>query len=126
MCFNIGPFRDNILCDVVSMSSYHVLLGRPWKFDREAIYDYRINLITIEKGGQKFTLASFKEKEEVKNLSLETSYSTEKLVAEVILEGGMNLQKDFIDKSDNKIEPDDIKLKMTNQMKSCGRKKSKL
>lgn len=67
------------------------------QFDRGAIYDCRRNLITIEKDGQKFTLASLKEKEnEVRNLSPEKSCSKEKLVVAVIPEGGMELQKSLI------------------------------
>ena len=27
--FNIGPYQDEILCDVVNMSACHVLLGIP-------------------------------------------------------------------------------------------------
>lgn len=27
--FNIGPFKDEVLCDVVSMSACYVLLGGP-------------------------------------------------------------------------------------------------
>lgn len=60
MNFNIGPFRDEVLCDVESMSACHFLLGRHWKFDRGAIYDCRRNLTTIEKDGQKITLTSLK------------------------------------------------------------------
>lgn len=60
--FNIGPFRDEVLCDVLSMSDCHVLLGRPLQFDRRVINDCRRILITIEKDAQKFTLASLKEK----------------------------------------------------------------
>ena len=61
--FNIGPFKDEVL----SMSAYHFLLGRPWSFDGGAIYGCRKNLVTIENDGQKFTL----EKEMgVRNLSL--------------------------------------------------------
>lgn len=38
--FNIVPFKDEVLWDVLSMSACHVLLGRPSQFDRGAIYDY--------------------------------------------------------------------------------------
>ena len=33
------------------MDVYHILLGRPWKFDREVVYDGRANTITFEKDG---------------------------------------------------------------------------
>ena len=30
--FQIGPYKDKILCDVMPMDVCHILLGRPWKF----------------------------------------------------------------------------------------------
>ncbi|XP_023645768.1 uncharacterized protein LOC111832601 [Capsella rubella] len=32
--FAIGPYQDQVLCDVVPMQASHVLLGRPWQFDK--------------------------------------------------------------------------------------------
>jgi hypothetical protein len=32
--FKIGGYKDDILCDVIPMGVFHVLLGRPWKYDR--------------------------------------------------------------------------------------------
>ena len=34
---------------MMPMDVYHVLLGRPWMFDREVVYDGRANTITFEK-----------------------------------------------------------------------------
>ena len=31
--FQIGPYKDKILCDVMPMDVCHKLLGRPWQFD---------------------------------------------------------------------------------------------
>ena len=33
--FSIGKYKDEVLCDVVPMEATHVLLGRPWQFDRK-------------------------------------------------------------------------------------------
>ena len=41
--FQIGPYKDTIECDVVPMSVCHMLLGRPWQFDKKAIHDGRAN-----------------------------------------------------------------------------------
>lgn len=99
------PYKDEALCDVVPMSVCHVLLGRPWQYDRGAIYDCRRNLVTIEKDAQKFTLASLKEKEKkVKNLSLVKSCGADKQVAEVILDDGMDLKKGLVDETISKVE----------------------
>ncbi|KAK1694464.1 hypothetical protein QYE76_011161 [Lolium multiflorum] len=37
--FKIGPYEDTIECDVVPMTVCHMLLGRPWQFDKKAIHD---------------------------------------------------------------------------------------
>jgi len=37
--FKIGGYKYDILCDVIPMDVCHVFLGRPWKFDRNAIDD---------------------------------------------------------------------------------------
>ncbi|KAH6800862.1 hypothetical protein C2S52_001326 [Perilla frutescens var. hirtella] len=34
--FSIGHFVDIVLCDVIPMEASHILLGRPWQFDRKA------------------------------------------------------------------------------------------
>ncbi|XP_010550291.1 PREDICTED: uncharacterized protein LOC104821189 [Tarenaya hassleriana] len=41
--FSIGKYRDEVLCDVVPMQAGHILLGRPWQFDREVTHDGRAN-----------------------------------------------------------------------------------
>jgi len=41
--FSIGNFIDEILCDVVPMEATHILLGRPWQFDRKVFYDGHAN-----------------------------------------------------------------------------------
>jgi hypothetical protein len=35
----IGGYNDKILCDVIPMDVCHLLLGRPWKYDRNVIHD---------------------------------------------------------------------------------------
>ncbi|XP_073139094.1 uncharacterized protein [Henckelia pumila] len=37
--FSIGKYVDEVLCDVVPMQACHILLGRPWQFDRKVIHD---------------------------------------------------------------------------------------
>jgi hypothetical protein len=32
-------FHDEVICDFVKMDACHLLLGRPWKFDRSTIHD---------------------------------------------------------------------------------------
>ena len=37
--FGIGKYEDEVLCDVVPMQAGHLLLGRPWQFDRKVQHD---------------------------------------------------------------------------------------
>ena len=47
-----------MLCDIVDMSSCHILLGKPWKYDCRVVHDCVKNVTTIEKGGRKHSLIS--------------------------------------------------------------------
>ncbi|XP_070046592.1 uncharacterized protein [Nicotiana tomentosiformis] len=55
--FNIGRYEDDILCDIVPMQACHILLGRPWQYDRNVFHDGRKNRYSLELNGRKFTLA---------------------------------------------------------------------
>ncbi|XP_035539640.1 uncharacterized protein LOC118344014 [Juglans regia] len=37
--FSIGKYQDEVLCDVVPMHAGHILLGRPWQYDRREFED---------------------------------------------------------------------------------------
>jgi hypothetical protein len=39
VAFRIGKYEDEVLCDIVPMQAGHLLLGRPWQFDRHVKYD---------------------------------------------------------------------------------------
>ncbi|XP_019058370.1 PREDICTED: uncharacterized protein LOC104816126 [Tarenaya hassleriana] len=41
--FSKGKYHDEVLCDVVPMQASHIMLGRPWQFDREVKHDDRAN-----------------------------------------------------------------------------------
>jgi hypothetical protein len=61
--FKMGNYRDEILCDVIPMDVCHVLLGRPWQYDRHVVHDGRMNTYTLEKDGKSHTLLPMKDKE---------------------------------------------------------------
>jgi hypothetical protein len=68
--FKIGGHKDEILCDVIPMDVCHLLLGRPWKYDRNVIHDGRKNTYTLEKNVRMHMLLPIKNKEvkpEVRN-----------------------------------------------------------
>ena len=54
--FLIGKYVDEVMCDVVPMQASHILLGRPWQYDRKAIHDGVKNRNTIVKYGKIITL----------------------------------------------------------------------
>jgi hypothetical protein len=61
--FKIGGYKDKVLCDVIPMDVCHLLLGRPWQYDRNVIHDGRMNTYTLEKNGRTHMLLPIKDKE---------------------------------------------------------------
>jgi hypothetical protein len=61
--FKIGNYHDEILCDVIPMDVCHILLGRPWQYDRNVVHDGRMNTYTLEKDGRSHKLLPIKDKE---------------------------------------------------------------
>ena len=58
--FTIGKhYQDEVWCDV-PMDVCHLLLGRPWQYDRKVIYDGFKNTYTFRKDGHKIVLAPLK------------------------------------------------------------------
>uniref|UniRef100_A0A2N9IBT6 RNA-directed DNA polymerase n=1 Tax=Fagus sylvatica TaxID=28930 RepID=A0A2N9IBT6_FAGSY len=43
VAFRIGKYEDEVMCDVVPMQAGHLLLGRPWQFDRQVKHDGFMN-----------------------------------------------------------------------------------
>jgi len=58
LSFSIGKYNDQILCDVMPMEASHVLLGRPWQFDRDVHHDGHANAYFFLFKNKKFTLMS--------------------------------------------------------------------
>ncbi|XP_058005398.1 uncharacterized protein LOC131181367 [Hevea brasiliensis] len=54
--FTIGKYNDEVLCDVVPMVATHLLLGRPWQYDRSVVHDGRKNRYTVTKEGRTYSL----------------------------------------------------------------------
>ena len=52
----IGSYKDVITCDVSQMECTHILLGRPWLFDKKVIYDGYLNTYAFNHLGRRFTL----------------------------------------------------------------------
>ena len=45
-----------MLCDVVPMRAGHILLGKPWQYDRKVIHDGFKNRYSFVKDGKSVTL----------------------------------------------------------------------
>ena len=54
--FSIGRYKDEILCDVVPMHASHILLGRPWQYDRRVVHDGFSNRYSFSMNGKPINL----------------------------------------------------------------------
>ena len=71
--FKIGPYEDKVWCDVVPMDACHVLLGRPWQYDRDVIHQGKENKYELCHGNRCHILKPFEEgSTESTTLSLST------------------------------------------------------
>ena len=55
--FSIGPkYKDEVWCDVVDMDACHLLLGRPWQYERDVDHNGRTNTYSFVYDGVKIVL----------------------------------------------------------------------
>ena len=54
--FSIGSYKDDLWCDVLPMSACHLLLGRPWQFDRKVIHEGDTNVYSVLVGSKRVRL----------------------------------------------------------------------
>ncbi|XP_027184028.1 uncharacterized protein LOC113782336, partial [Coffea eugenioides] len=54
--FRIGKYEDVVLCDVVPMQACHILLGRPWQFDKGVTFDGITNKYSFKQGEKRIVL----------------------------------------------------------------------
>lgn len=55
--FSIGKkYHDEVWCDIIPMDAAHILLGRPWQFDRKTKHDGFRNTYSFTKDGISITL----------------------------------------------------------------------
>ncbi|GJY79710.1 reverse transcriptase domain-containing protein [Tanacetum coccineum] len=51
--FSVGnTYKDNVWCDVVPMDACHLMLGRPWEYDRDITHNGRTNTYSFLFGGE--------------------------------------------------------------------------
>ena len=56
VALTMGSYEDEVLCDVIPMDACHILLGRPWQFDRDVVHRGRANEHELRHNGKKFVL----------------------------------------------------------------------
>ena len=56
VAFSVKNYHDEILCDVVPMQASHILLGRPWMYDRNVMHDGRTNAYSLVMNDEPITL----------------------------------------------------------------------
>ena len=61
--FSIGKYVDEVTCDIVPMQAGHILLGRPWQFDRRVIHDGYSNRFSFTFLGVKHILVPLSPKD---------------------------------------------------------------
>ena len=62
MTFSVGTkYKDTLWCDVVAMDAFHLLLGRPWQYDREVSHNGRTNTYSFMFEGVKIVLMPSKQ-----------------------------------------------------------------
>ena len=60
--FSVGiKFKDQIWCDIVPMDACHLLLGRPWQYDRGVKHDSRVNTYSFMFNNTKIILLPSKD-----------------------------------------------------------------
>ncbi|XP_074288811.1 uncharacterized protein LOC141613966 [Silene latifolia] len=52
----MGSYVDEVLCDVIPMDACHILLGRPWQYDRDVLHRGRSNEYELKDKGKRIVL----------------------------------------------------------------------
>ena len=61
--FAVGTYEDTVVCDVLPMDACHVLLGRPWQFDRRSTHEGRTNVYSLWHNGKRHVLQPMLDKD---------------------------------------------------------------
>nr|GEY20410.1 transposon Ty3-I Gag-Pol polyprotein [Tanacetum cinerariifolium] len=61
--FHCNKYTDELWCEVIPMDACHILLGRPWLYDRRVKHDGYRNTYSFKKDGVSITLAPLNPKD---------------------------------------------------------------
>ncbi|PHT31206.1 hypothetical protein CQW23_27543 [Capsicum baccatum] len=56
ICFKVGNYQDEVLCNMIPIQACHILLGRPREYDWSTKNDGKTNRYFLKLNGRKFTL----------------------------------------------------------------------
>ena len=114
--FSIGRYKDEVLCDVVPMQAGHILLGRPWRFDRKVNHDGFKNRYSFVKDNKTITLVpltprqvyedqvKLKRENDLKNCENENAKKDDEKESERIKESEQKKESENIKKSEKIVE----------------------
>jgi len=66
-----NTYKDEVWFDFIMMDACHLLLGRPWQYDRKFMHDGENNTYTFWKDGSKVILLPPKDEGKAENMLLE-------------------------------------------------------
>lgn len=80
LTLSIGAFyKDSLYCDIAPMDVSHIILGRPWQFDREVMHNGKLNTYSFLFQGRRITLLPSPEPDRsTRNPSAEIMYPRNK------------------------------------------------
>ena len=70
--FSIGTYTDEVCCDVVPMDACHIILRRPWQFDRDTTHRGKANTYGFQFRDRTVTLVPTKEQLEASHSASNT------------------------------------------------------
>ena len=79
--FSVSDYTGMVVCDVLPMDACHLLLGRPWQYDRGAIHDGRSNTYSFWNKGRRHVLRPMF----TDAIKVDVDASLQKKIAKVIL-----------------------------------------
>jgi hypothetical protein len=125
VALSIGKYEDEVLCDVVPMHACHLLLGRPWQYNRRAMHDGFTNKYSFTLYRQPITLVPLSPKQ-VREDQLKLQRSNEKQrVKERKAEIEKNGEKN-IDQSVKERESTSAIVRAREEIFNCIAKKSEI
>ena len=74
-------YHDELWFDIIPMDACHILLGRPWLYDRRVMHDGFKNTYTLQKNGRKITLVPLAPQQNPKLKHMETPKEGELLLS---------------------------------------------